>query len=569
MGYFSTNATGTTKKILEEEEKSVGPVKKTSSGSGSNTSGVVKKTSTKPSASTSSATNGIFGLLGSNRNGLAANTTQKTSNSGTTSNNTTNSYGVGYDANTDYQAIINDAVARGDYQSAALAELARNAKIVGTGSNLPTTSKYSGYLNPDYGTLGQSQMAAGASWEDVLATYNSRYNKAMTTEGLQQYANDAIQQQMWKYIQDKMQSGSQADALAMFNEWLAEYEKNNPQPEYTSQYNAQMDALLNQILNREDFSYDVMNDPLYQQYAQMYQRNGERAMENTLAEAAAGAGGMNSYAVTAASQAYNNYNAQLNDKIPELYQIAYNMYLGDKESMVQDLGLLQNMDATQYARYRDTMNDYYNDKSFAYGSYMDAINQGNLDRDFNYNSAVANRDYLNNNIWNNKEWNENQADKELENTRYDQATAKEEVWNYIKLGVMPSAELIAQAGMTETDVRLAVEAVKADKGKTSSGGNGGSTEYTKDGTKKTGLFDGLKKTVDAIGDVFGSEGVLDTSNYQVTNEYGDDWVMVNGTKMSWSELLDAVEDGDVTESIDHENGTISYVKKAKGGNLRW
>ena len=101
-----------------------------------------------------------------------------------------------------------------------------------------------------------------------------------------------------------------------------------------------------------------MNDPLYQQYAKMYQREGDRAMKETLAEAAAGAGGMNTYAITAAQQANNYYNSQLNDKIPELYQLAYDMYINDKESKVQNLGILQNMDATQYNRYRDTINDY-------------------------------------------------------------------------------------------------------------------------------------------------------------------------------------------------------------------
>ena len=556
MGYFANKATGNTKEIVNKIKSSGGltgilsssSTKKTSGSSSSSSSNKTSSSSSnKTSSSSSNKTNSSNRLVNAVQNFLSDYLSNPTSsNAVSNSNSTYNPYsGIGYDVNTDYQAIINDAVAKSDYKTAALAEQARNAKIVGTGSKLATTNKYGGYLTPDYGTIGQNQMASGANWEDVLSTYNSRYNKAMTTEGLQQYSNDAIQQQMWQYIQDNMRYSSQADAQAMLNQWLSEYERNNPQPEYTSQYDAQIDALLNQILNREDFSYDVMNDPLYQQYAQMYQREGDRAMKETLAEAAAGAGGMNSYAVTAASQANNYYNSQLNDKIPELYQLAYSMFLNDKESQVQNLGLLQNMDATQYSRYRDTMNDYYNDKSFAYGAYMDAINQGNIDRDFNYNSTLAYQDYLNNNIWNNREWNEKQADKEFENNRYDQSTAKDEVWKYISLGVMPSAELIAQAGMTETDVRLAVEAVKAENAPKS-------TTSTSTGSSSSGYSGGnntITESKVSIGDA-GDTGSAQDNFVRVSN--GIKELVANGESEEAKKLInDAVKTGLVSETIGH------------------
>lgn len=366
--------------------------------------------------------------------------------------------GSTWNANTDYQAIINEAIANGDYQTAAKAEQLRNQKII-----------YGNYIDGiDYGTFGKTQMANGASWEDIQAILDKRTNKALNTEGLEDFAYDDTYMQMYNYIQNLKNSETEAKIRADYEQLLAQLEQGKPE-EYQSKYDPQIDALLNKILNREDFSYDVMNDPLYQQYAQMYQREGDRAMKETLAEVAAGAGGMNSYAVTAAQQANSYYGSMLNDKIPELYQLAYNMYLNDKESMVQDLGILQNMDATQYGRYRDAMNDYYNDKTFAYGAYNDAIQQGNWQKTFDYNSNWDNINFMNNNYLTNREWDATQSDKELENTRYDESTAKEEVWKYISLGVMPSADLIAKAGMTDTDVRLAVEAVKAENAKTSSG----------------------------------------------------------------------------------------------------
>ena len=255
------------------------------------------------------------------------------------------------------------------------------------------------------------------------------------------------------------------------------WNSSNPKGNYNKPYDVEMENLLDQILNREDFSYDVANDPLYQQYANMYRREGDRAMKETLAEAAAGAGGMNTYAMTAAMQANNYYNSQLNDKIPELYQLAYEMYLQDKESKVQNLGLLQSMDATQYNRYRDTISDYYNDRNFAYGVYRDDVADSQWKQTFD-----------NNNYWANKEWDYNVgrdaiADKRYETewdynvgrdaiadsryedetsynrSQYDKELAKEDVWRLIKLGVTPSADLIARAGMSEAEVNDAVAKV--------------------------------------------------------------------------------------------------------------
>ena len=398
-----------------------------------------------------------------------------------------------WNANTDYQAIINEAIKNGDYVTAAKAEQFRNQKIRATGSKYNTTNTYLGYL-PDLGIHGQQQMADGASWQDVLATYNARNQKASTTQGLDKYRGDEVQQMMWNYINDQMKLENQKEAQDLYNGWVEEYEQNNPKDEYQGKYDARIDKILNEILNRDDFSYDAMNDPLYQQYKAMYQREGDRAMKETLAEAAAGAGGMNTYAITAAQQANSYYNSMLNDKIPELYQLAYDMYLNDKESKVQDLGILQNMDATQYNRYRDTINDYYNDKNFAFNAYQSAVQQGNWQNTFDYNSLIDDRNWNNdqywtdkewnyNDEWKNKEWNESESDEEYERNLYDQESAKEELWKMIELGVTPSADLIKRAGMSETDVALAVEAVKkqqAEQAAKSKSSGGGSPKVTKD-----------------------------------------------------------------------------------------
>lgn len=81
------------------------------------------------------------------------------------------------------------------------------------------------------------------------------------------------------------------------------------------------------------FDYDPEQDPRMAAYRKTYLREAERAREDTLAKAAAATGGIpSSYAVGAADQAGNYFTAQLTDKIPELYNDAYNQQLQEWEN---------------------------------------------------------------------------------------------------------------------------------------------------------------------------------------------------------------------------------------------
>lgn len=333
------------------------------------------------------------------------------------------------------------------------------------------------YTPTDLGILGSQQVDAGLPYQDVEKTMNDRLSKIANNPELLQYEKDDAYWKMYNYIQEQKKKEEYENNLDGSNQGRPKY--------YQSKYDSQIDALLNEILNRDAFSYDVTNDPLYQQYANMYRREGDRAMKEAMAEAAAGAGGMNTYAMTAAQQANSYYNSQLNDKIPELYQLAYDMYLNDKESKVQDLGILQNMDASQYNRYRDTMADWKDDRNFAYDMYRDDVADSQWrtsfdynayinDRDFeyndywknkefDYNDYWANKNFEYNDYWTNKEWDDKQTDKELSNSRYEREKAEAEVWEAINMGVTPSLELIEKAEMKKEDVDNYVAAVQAKK----------------------------------------------------------------------------------------------------------
>ena len=97
------------------------------------------------------------------------------------------------------------------------------------------------------------------------------------------------------------------------------------------------------ILNGIDtVVYDPATDPLYQNYRKQYTREGQRATADALGAAASASGGIpSSYANAAANQASNYYAAQLTDKIPDLYQLAYNQYLNDYNMDLSNLGVVQ------------------------------------------------------------------------------------------------------------------------------------------------------------------------------------------------------------------------------------
>jgi hypothetical protein len=130
--------------------------------------------------------------------------------------------------------------------------------------------------------------------------------------------------------------------------------------EYQSQWQEQLNDTLDKILNREKFSYNLNGDALYQQYKDTYARQGQLAMMDTMGQAAALTGGYgNSYAQNVGQQAYQGYLQQLNDRVPELYQLALDQYNQEGQNLYNQYGLFADREAQDYSRYRDNLSDYY------------------------------------------------------------------------------------------------------------------------------------------------------------------------------------------------------------------
>jgi hypothetical protein len=168
--------------------------------------------------------------------------------------------------------------------------------------------------------------------------------------------------------------------------------------EYKSAWQTQLNDVINKIMNREDFSYDLNGDALYQQYKDKFVQQGKMAMMDTMGQAQAMTGGYgNSYAQSVGQQAYQAELQNLNDVVPELYQMALDKYNMEGQDMYNQASLLGAQDDRDYGRYRDQMSDWnaetdrlqnqYNaEREFDYGKYTG-------DRKFSYDQHIDDRNY--------------------------------------------------------------------------------------------------------------------------------------------------------------------------------
>ena len=157
--------------------------------------------------------------------------------------------------------------------------------------------------------------------------------------------------------------------------------------EYQSKYMGLADEVLNNYMNRDKFSYDFNGDALYQQYKDKYITQGKMAMQDTMAQAAAMTGGYgNSYAANVGNQAYQASLQNLNDIVPQLYQMAYDQYNQEGQDMLNKYGMLVDRDNVDYSKYRDTVSDWNAERDYLTNIY-------NSERTYDYSKYSDNRNF--------------------------------------------------------------------------------------------------------------------------------------------------------------------------------
>ena len=177
---------------------------------------------------------------------------------------------------------------------------------------------------------------------------------------------------------------TESDAVKKWREQMEA--ANNKKPvEYASKYQDQLSNTMDSILNRKEFQYDVNADALYNQYKDRYVDLGQKAMMDTMGQAAKLTGGYgNSNAQMVGQQAYQTYLQGLTDKIPELQQLAYNRYNQQGQDMYNQLGLLNSQEQMDYGRWNDQYNQwqaerdylanlYNTERGYDYGVFRDTV----------------------------------------------------------------------------------------------------------------------------------------------------------------------------------------------------
>jgi hypothetical protein len=197
----------------------------------------------------------------------------------------------------------------------------------------------------------------------------------------------------------------ESDRVKKLAERLAQLESQKPGDWTGGQYGQQMQEALDAIRKRKKFSYDLNGDALYQQYKDKYVQQGKQAMQDTMGQAAALTGGYAStYGQAVGQQQYDAYLQQLNDVVPELYQMAYQQYQDEGDRMQQQYGMLGDLADDEYSKYRDAYNQWLTERDYAqgnadtaydrgYNQWLQQWNQFNTDRNYQLEKENADRQY--------------------------------------------------------------------------------------------------------------------------------------------------------------------------------
>lgn len=215
------------------------------------------------------------------------------------------------------------------------------------------------------GIYGTATQTAVRNWQsknglkvDGIAGKNTMASLNPTTNGANNSGTN------FDYKSFDFDAYKESDSVKQAKANLQSHLANQPGA-YNSQWQAQLDDIYNKIMGREDFSYDFNSDALYQQYKDKYMEQGKMAMADTMGQAAAMTGGYgNSYAQTVGQQVYNQHLDNLNDIIPELYQMAYDRYKQEGQDLYNQYGMIADRENTDYGRYRDSVTDWQSDRGY-------------------------------------------------------------------------------------------------------------------------------------------------------------------------------------------------------------
>lgn len=336
--------------------------------------------------------------------------------------------------------------------------------------------------------LKERQNWANATTQEEKTAAHNRAENIRKAYGSYSGGGDGMKGQYSPTYVKPNKAAENSNVDALFNKFNEAYK--NPAPTWTPRYEAEIQGLLSDISNRKGFSYNMNEDPIYQQYRDQYVREGQRAMKDTVAQTAALTGGYGStYGAIAAQQGYDNYLAGLNDVVPQLEQQAYGRYTDELADKYNQLGAYQTEENRLYGQYMDALGQYNTDRNFAFGSMQAAMDQNNYENEFDRNLFESDRNYG----LTEEQWKFQQQQQAIENalSTGDYSKLKELGFDTSYLKYMQDMEK-AQAALTLQQKQLAMagstssgSSGRSSSGRSSSGGSK-SKSKTKTKTETTG-----------------------------------------------------------------------------------
>ncbi len=292
---------------------------------------------------------------------------------------------------------------------------------------------------------------------------------------------------------------------------LAAVQQNRPQT-YNSKYGAALDGILAKIQGGQDFNYSFDGDEMFKYYADLYTQNAKQGAANAMGQAVGLTGGYgNSWASAQANQAYQQALLPLYERGLDLRDRAYQMHQDKENKLMNQAGMLMDMDSADYGRYRDTMQDYYADvdraqaaadnaQAFDYKQYGDmldywngkaasenadfragqdveyrdrafdeSVRQANLDEQYRqqtFQQSVEEFNRTNELDWAQLEEKQREYDASLseDQRQYNQKIAIAYVTDILANGQMPSNDLLVAAGLSLEDAQKLMAQIQAGGG---------------------------------------------------------------------------------------------------------
>lgn len=317
--------------------------------------------------------------------------------------------------------------------------------------------------------LKERQNWANATTQEEKTAAHNRAENIRKAYGSYSGGGDGMKGQYSPTYVKPNKAAENSNVDALFNKFNEAYK--NPAPTWTPRYEAEIQGILSDISNRKGFSYDMNEDKMYQQYRDQYIREGQRAMKDTAAQTAALTGGYGStYGAIAAQQGYDNYLAGLNDRVPQLEQMAYGRYTDELADKYNQLGAYQTEENRLYGQYMDALGQYNTDRNFAFGSMQAAMDQNNHENEFDRSLFESDRNYG----LTEEQWKFQQQQQAIENalSTGDYSKLKELGFDISYLKYMQDMEK-AQAALMLQQKQLAMA------GRTSGGSSGGGKKSKK------------------------------------------------------------------------------------------